>query len=108
MARRFLLGLITFLLTILIVAAQADEKNIFGLGKLHRVSLSMSRAEWDVLQTSSGNGGGGEGGTDYMRPDGRIVHIGSGFRGTFPWVHADLGLEGREIKDVGLRYKGNL
>ena len=116
MRNRFLLGLTTFLLTVLLVAptlslprpVQSDDKSIFGLSKLHRISLTMSRGEWDLLQTSNGMGGGTDGGTDYTRPDGRIIHVGSGFRGFFPWVHADLGLEGRIIKDVGLRYKGNL
>src|SRR6185436_20481373 len=68
-----------------------------------------SRAEWDVLQTSDARfGGQGEGGTDYTRSDGRLIHVGSGFRGFFPWVHADMRVNGVEIKNVGLRYKGNL
>jgi len=89
-------------------APAADDKEIFGLTKLHHVGLTLFKAEWDVLQTSSGFNGGGDAGTDYTRPDGRIIHVGGGFRGFFPWVHADLGVDGREIKDVGLRYKGNL
>jgi spore coat protein H len=121
MLKRFLLGLTTLLITVIFAgqnlssprAPQNDDKNIFGLSKLHRISLTMSKAEWEVLQTSSGPIGGAccagrDAGQDYTQPDGRIIHVGSGFRGFFPWVHADLGLEGRELKDVGLRYKGNL
>ncbi len=113
MLNRFLLGLTSLFLTILFVSAQAaDDKNIFVHTKLHQIGVTLSRAEWDVLQTSDARMGGavvggGEGGTDYVRSDGRLVHVGSGFRGTFPWVHADMRVDGAEIKDIGLRYKGN-
>src|SRR5687767_11340573 len=101
MVNRFLMGLTTLLMTVLFAgpnlsspqSAQDDEKNIFGLTKLHRLRLTMSRGEWDVLQTSNVRGGSTtDAGDDYVQPDGRIVHVGSGFRGFFPWVHADLGL----------------
>lgn len=122
MLNRFLSGLASFFLTILFVGpilsaprpvqSAPEKKDIFILTALHQLRLSMSRAEWDVLQTSTGSpggvGGGGDGGTDYTRSDGRLVHVGSGFRGFFPWVHADLRVDGGELKDIGLRYKGNL
>src|SRR5947207_572063 len=115
MSNRYLWGLTAFILPIVFIgprmsaqASETDDKSIFGLARLHRVSLTLSKLEWDVLQTSSGFGGGGDAGKDYTRPDGRIVHGGGGFRGFFPWVHADFGIDGREIKDAGLRYKGNL
>lgn len=114
MRKRFLVGLASFLLSVAVfgqTAQQPNDKNIFGHTKLHKLSLTLTRAEWDVMQTSSLRGGvTGDGGTDVKQPDGRIIHIGSGFRGGYPWVHADLRLEpaGVLIKDVGLRYKGNL
>ena len=44
--------------------------------------------------------------------DGRLIHVGSGFGGYFPWVRADMRIDDgerkTEFKDVGLRYKGNL
>jgi spore coat protein H len=84
-----------------------EDTAIFGPGKLHQVRVSLSKAEWDVMQTSSGRGYSGALGTDIVQPDGRLVHVGGGFGGYFPWVHADLLLNGREVRDVGLRYKGN-
>jgi spore coat protein H len=117
MLNRFLLGLTSFFLTILFVgqllSQSVDDNTLFVHTKLHQVGVTLTRAEWDVLQTSDARMGGaavggGEGGTDYIRSDGRLVHVGSGFRGTFPWVHADMRVDGAEIKDVGLRYKGNL
>jgi spore coat protein CotH len=86
----------------------APEDGVFGLTILHQVGVSLSKAEWDILQTSNGRGGGaGTAGTDYTQADGRLVHVGGGFRGFYPWTHADLRLDGLEIKDAGLRYKGN-
>jgi spore coat protein H len=90
-------------------AGQASPGDaIFGLTKLHKIRLTIPAAEWAVLQTSSPRGGAGQGGSDYTQPDGRRVHVGSGFGGFFPWAHADLIVDGREFKDVGVRYKGNL
>jgi spore coat protein H len=119
MLNRFLLGLTSFFLTILLVGQvlseprpAQDDQSIFGLSRLHQISMTISRAEWDVLQTSDarffGGAPGGEPGTDYTRADGRIIHVGSGFRGFFPWVHGDMRVNGVELKDIGLRYKGNL
>ena len=88
-------------------ASNAGDK-IFEFTSLHRIRVSISAAEWAVLQTSSARNGGGPGGTEYRQPDGRLVHVGSGFAGFFPWVHADLRVDATEFKDVGLRYKGNL
>jgi hypothetical protein len=80
---------------------------VFGLTKVHQVNVTVAPAEWTVLQTSSARGGTGAGGSDYVAADGRLIHVGGGFRGYFPWVHADLSLAGTRFKDIGLRYKGN-
>ena len=88
---------------------------IFQTTKLHRIHVSVSPAEWAVLQTSAPRGGnvnGVVGGSDYTNAEGRLIHVGSGFGGYFPWVRADIAVndvESRfEFKDVGIRYKGNL
>src|SRR6187402_2892483 len=86
-----------------------DGDRIFEPTKLHRVHVSISPAEWAILQTSSASGGQVRGGSDYSQADGRVVHVGSGFGGVFPWVRADMRVDGgAEFKDVGIRYKGNL
>jgi spore coat protein H len=91
------------------LAPVAEDTSIFGPGKLHRVRVSLSKEEWDVLQTSGIRGQlpAGARGADVTQPDGRVMHYGGGFGLTFPWVHADLTVNGVQIKDVGLRYKGN-
>jgi hypothetical protein len=61
-----------------------------------------------MWQTSSPRNGGGTGGSDYRNTEGRLVHVGSGFGGFFPWVKAEMRAGGETFKDVGLRYKGNL
>jgi spore coat protein H len=99
------------------VAGQAlkgepEDDPIFGLSKVHRVRVSISPEEWQVLQTSGARGSAPAGtsiagGIDFQQPDGRLVHIGSGFRALFPWVRADFLLNDVELKDIGVRYKGN-
>ena len=86
---------------------------IFQSTKLHRIHVTVSAAEWAVLQTSNARGAtGARGGSDYTDSSGRQIHVGSGFGGYYPWVRADARFddEGREVvfKDAGLRYKGNL
>jgi hypothetical protein len=81
---------------------------IFGLTKLHQIKIALTQPEWNVLQTSAARSNTGLNGSDYTLPDGRLVHIGSGFGGYFPWVRANFQVDGAEFKDVGLRYKGNL
>jgi spore coat protein H len=80
--------------------------------KLHEVTVTIPRPEWNTLLAETyvirGSGGGIDSlEDDITRADGRIVHIGGGFGGHFPWVHADLEVAGRTAKDVGFRYKGN-
>ena len=94
--------------------ASAGDR-IFETTKLHRVHVTISAAEWAALQTSTPRGGSAVGrinGTDYTDPSGRLIHIGGGFGGYFPWAKADLRIdEGgttTAFKDVGIRYKGNL
>jgi hypothetical protein len=118
MPRRLLLVLGASLWLSAALAGQAltsayEDDPIFGPGKTHRVRVSVSPEEWEVLQTSGGRavgappGAATTGGIDFLQPDGRLVHIGSGFRSLFPWVRADLLLNDVELKGIGLRYKGN-
>ncbi|HEX4996919.1 MAG TPA: CotH kinase family protein [Terriglobia bacterium] len=104
--------LMTLLMLSVVAIAQrrggAEEPDIFGLTTLHHVRVSISRDEWAALQTSNGRGGGrGQPGKDYTDSNGRMVHVGGGFQGYYPWVHADLLLDDVEVKDAGLRYRGN-
>lgn len=90
----------------------AAGDRIFQTTKLHRIHVTMPADEWAVLQTSQVRGAQGPRGTDYTDPSGRIVHIGGGFGGYFPWGKASIRIEDEagmlEFKDVGIRYKGNL
>ncbi len=84
-----------------------EQHPIFGLGKVHQIEVALPVVEWSALQRSSPRGGAGAGGTDYTQADGRLIHVGSGFGGYFPWAHADVRLGGEEFRNVGLRYRGN-
>src|SRR5262245_48759463 len=69
---------------------------IFGLTALHQIHFTIPATEWSVLMTSSARNGGGTGGTDYRLADGRLIHVGSGFGGYFPWVKANLRADSTE------------
>ena len=95
-------------------AASAGDR-IFQTTKLHRIHVTIPAAEWAVLQTSTPRGGAGVGrpaGADYTDANGRLIHVGGGFGGYFPWARADIrvddGTSKPEFKNVGIRYKGNL
>jgi len=104
-----LLCLVPALAPLTLDAQQPKAGNkLFGFTDLHRIQVTISAAEWAALQTSTARNGGGTGGGDYKLTDGRLVHVGSGFSGYFPWARATVRLDGTEFKDVGLRYKGNL
>lgn len=94
--------------------AAAGTDKVFDLTRVHRVVLTLPVAEWDVLQretivernSGAGRGPAGEE-SDFVRADGRTVHIGGGFGGVFPWVRAGVRVDGLALEDAGLRYKGN-
>jgi spore coat protein H len=94
-----------------VVNLNLDDPNdaVFGLGRMLQIEISLTAPEWNILQTSSANrnSGGGQGGSDYADPSGRLIHVGSGFGGYFPWTHADAKFPGEAFQNVGLRYRGN-
>jgi hypothetical protein len=104
----FALALVVSFRPVGLGSAAADGDKIFGLTKVHQIKIQLSAAEWSVLQTSAARNAGGARGTNYSQPDGRLIHVGGGFGGYFPWAHADIRVGDLELKDVGLRYKGNL
>ena len=89
----------------------ADGDKIFELTRIHRLRISLSADEWDVLMTSGGRSTLGPGGQDYVLADGRLAHLSSGFANYLPWAMGDLRIEdpsGKiEFKSIGVRYKGN-
>jgi spore coat protein H len=90
---------------------EAPGKDVFGLTKVWQFHLELTTKDWDKMQPTGGMrfpGGFGPKRTDDKPGEKPIdVHKGSGFGLEFPWVHADLSAEGKNYKDVGLRYKGN-
>jgi hypothetical protein len=96
-------------------AAASPGDRIFRTDALHRIHVTMSAAEWAVLQTSTprgGTAGGARAGSDYRDASGRLIHIGSGFGGYFPWATADVRIDSGGpplvVTSAGVRYKGNL
>jgi spore coat protein H len=92
-------------------SASDGSEDVFGLTKVWHFHLELTTKEWDKMQPTGGMRF--PGGFGPKKPDDKPgekpidVHKGSGFGLEFPWVHADLSAEGKNYKDVGLRYKGN-
>ena len=95
---------------------------IFVTTALHKIHITIAPSEWTVLQTSTPRGGtasGALGGSQYRDDKGRLIHVGSGFGGYFPWARADVKVvpagagddesagTALQFKDAGIRYKGN-
>jgi spore coat protein H len=100
-------------LTLLGLAAHfvhAQEANaIFGMTKVHELHLDFTAKEWERMQKVSGGPG-------FFTPKKPVAkdgeepyewHKSPGFGIEFPWAHADLTANGKTIKNVGVRYKGN-
>ncbi len=71
-----------------------------GAGKLDESQL---RAGLDAIRNPAGGGIAGM----LLAPEGKRNGIGAALGFEFEYVHADLEFEGRLLRDVGVRYKGN-
>lgn len=101
---------VSLLVASALLAAQTRARAgdaIFGLTRVHKIQLSVSAAEWAAMRTSVARGDRSRGGSDYTDADGRLIHVGSGFGGYFPWARATVRVGNLTIENVGLRYKGN-
>jgi spore coat protein H len=106
-------------------AKESPAAELFGLGKVHDFHLELSAKDYDKMQPSGGRvfpggpgGPGGRGGfpggpgapekpAEKPADKSADVHKGGGFGMEYPIVHAEFTAEGKTIKNVGLRYKGN-
>ena len=106
--------LLSLLLGLSAISAKAAP-SFFGITNLHRVEITMLPDEWRDLQSSVGGRGGRGGGgglgsatlSSLLNDPDREIHVGSGFGGLFPWVHASVAIDGQLLSNVGMRYKGN-
>lgn len=86
--------------------------DFFGLGKVWQFHIDIPAAEFEKMQPAMRRGPGGfpagpqQPAAKPADPD-ADVHKGSGFGMEFPWVKGSFMADGKTVKDVGLRYKGN-
>src|SRR6185436_19982027 len=86
--------------------------DLFGPDKLWTIHLKLGPKEYAAMAPK-----GGALGSDFPKKDAKKdekkdaetpdIHKGKGFGLEFPWVKGDLEFDGRLMKDVGIRYKGN-
>ncbi len=97
-------------LALLVPTVNAQEKaDVFGLAKVYDIHLQLTAREWERMQAVTG-------GLTLFAPKKPVAkegeepfewHKSPGFGIEFPWAHADLTIDGKVLKNVGLRYKGN-
>jgi spore coat protein CotH len=98
-------------------ASPGAAKDVFGPTKVHTFHVEISAKEFQAMQPVGGMrfGPPGFGGPPAAPPEKgkakegeepREKHRGA-FGTEFPWVHGEISEDGKTIKDVGLRYKGN-
>lgn len=95
---------------LLLPTVHAQEKSeLFGLSKVYDIHLQLTAREWERMQAVTG-------GLTLFPPKKPVAkdgeepfewHKSPGFGIEFPWAHADLTIDGKLLKNVGLRYKGN-
>ncbi|HZT81216.1 MAG TPA: hypothetical protein VFA26_13385, partial [Gemmataceae bacterium] len=97
-------------------ARKGAARNFFGLDKVHAFHLEISAKEWDKMQPvggigfpgrPGGFGGPGQQPAPKQGEERRDVHRGGGFGVEFPWARGALTADGKTLKDVGVRFKGN-
>src|SRR5216684_44895 len=106
------------LLSVFSLPAQEGGKKLdqgdalFGLAKVHKFNLELTPADWKKMQPPPGMKFPGFGPKQPAPKDPKDapadVHKSAGAFGTeFPWVKADFSADGKTIKNVGVRFKGN-
>src|SRR5262249_60830168 len=89
-------------------AKKARAAALFGLDKVHDVHLTIPAKAWDEMQPKNpprfgfgppGGGPGGGGAADGPRR--------GGFGYDFRYVKAEVVIDGKAVKGVGVRFKGN-
>lgn len=87
-------------------------KDVFGLTKVWSLHIEISEKEHQAMQPPGGGMrfpafGGPMPKQPEKKADGARDSDRSVFGTEFPWVHADLTVNGKTYKNVGIRYKGN-
>src|ERR1043165_8710547 len=96
-------------------ATETPGNDVFGIAKIWQFHLEITAKDWDKMQPISGKGFfGGMGGfkkppekSEKPKEQPTDVHVGGGFGTEFPWVPAEFTAEGKTVKNVGARFKGN-
>ncbi len=90
---------------------ESPGKDVFGLSKVWSLHIEMTEKEYQAMQPPGGGMGfPGFGGPMPKQPekkDGARDSDRSVFGTEFPWAHAELTVDGKTYKNVGIRYKGN-
>ncbi len=108
MIKRSLSCLAALLLASSAPAAEKAGEAVFGVSKVVGFHLTMDAKQFAALTPAGGGGFGGFGppGGGPPRKQAEGTHRNT-FGVDFPWAKGDIAFDGKTLKDVGVRYKGN-
>src|SRR5436305_12368459 len=101
-----------FLIAFVPATAAPPGNDVFVPTKVWQFHLTVPAKEFAALEPVGGGFPGFFGPPGGPKKDppktdpGSETHKGGSFGLEFPWAHADLTVDGKTYKDVGLRYKG--
>jgi spore coat protein H len=92
---------------------QTSGTGVFGLTKVWSIDLEVTSKEYEAMQPRPPAGFGPPGGPGApppaVRNPGEKRDSERNLFGTeFPWAHADLSTEGKNYKNIGVRYSGEI
>jgi putative membrane-bound dehydrogenase-like protein len=91
---------------------EAPDKDVFGPSKVWTIHLEIPAREYEALQPGQGGGFGFPGGPPKQPapkgPQDKRDSERNLFGTEFPWVQADLAVDGKTWKKIGIRYAGDI
>src|SRR5713226_7975593 len=100
----------TLLALPLLASACLAQDGLFQPTKVWTVHLAFTQNQWKALEPTQrpGHGMPNFGSGEWLQgPPGKRNGLASSMGIEFNTVHADLTVDGRPFKDIGVRYKGN-
>ena len=83
-------------------------ENVFGLSRLWTIDLEISAKEYEAMQPPPGGFGAPGAPPVQRKPTDNRERERNLFGTEFPWAHADLFVDGKSYKDIGVRYAGEI
>jgi len=87
-------------------AGPISPRELFEPARAHTIQIKMSGERWDLLQPGAG-AQKASAATNLAQAKAAGVRLRSGSPPSYAYVLCDMELDGKQVADVGLRFKGN-